>query len=247
MNRSTTQPVLDPAQRRAALIAGFMYLFVIVGSILFVQFVRPQLIVPGDAAATASRVAAGGLLFRGGTVYELLTAVGVIVLAWALYVLLRPIDKDLALLGLCGRMVEAIVWMGAVLVSHVVLLVVSEEAAGAFAAGQRHALIGMLIRLYTTAMDVVILFTGLGTTVFCYLLYRARYLPRALAAWGILTYLSMIVFSTAKLLFPSLASWDVIVYSPGGVFEVVVGVWLVVRGVKAPAAADTVGTPLAAS
>jgi hypothetical protein len=61
----------------------------------------------------------------------------------------------------------------------------------------------------------------------------SRYVPWPLAAWGLLTYATMIVYSCAKLVVPSLAAHDLIVYTPAGIFEIVIGCWLVAIGVRA--------------
>ncbi len=225
--------MLDATQRRAAVVAGCMFFYIIAGSITYMDLVRPRFITPGDAPATASSIAASALLFRVGVTHELLMAACVVVLAWGLYVLLKPVDKNLALLALCWRLAESVLWIGAALTSHLVLDVVSHEGAqGAFEPRELNALVAVLMRANTTGMNVVVLFTGLGTVVFSWLLLKSRYVPRFLAVWGILTYVSMILFSCAKLISPRLASWDMIVYTPGGIFEIVIGFWLVAIGVK---------------
>lgn len=229
---------IDNTQRKAALIAGLMFLFVIVGSMLYMSFVRPKLILPMDAAATAVNIAAHALLFRAGTTFELLMAAGVIALAWALWVLLKPVDKNLAALALCWRIAEGILWSGFAVLDHAALHIASRDASGGgLEPGLQNALVGVVVRTMTVGMNIVVLFTGLGTIVFSYLLLKSRYVPWPLAAWGVLTYATMILYSCAKLVVPSLAVHDLIVYTPGGIFEVVMGCQLVVIGVRAGAAA----------
>jgi hypothetical protein len=84
-----TAPAFDTTQRKASLIAGIMFIYVIFGSVIYMSFVRPKLVIPGDATATAKNLAANERLFRVGTTHELLMAAGVAVLAWALYELLK--------------------------------------------------------------------------------------------------------------------------------------------------------------
>ena len=60
--------------------------------------VRSKLIVFGDGVATANNIMASEGLFRIGFMSDLLSAVFFLLSAWALYVLLKPVDKNLALL-----------------------------------------------------------------------------------------------------------------------------------------------------
>ena len=64
------------------------------------------IIVDGDAAATAANIIAKGLRFRIGFVCDLLSALLFLLTAWALYALLKPVNRTLALLflllNLCG-------------------------------------------------------------------------------------------------------------------------------------------------
>ncbi len=217
-----TRPALDASQRRAATVAGAMFGLIIVGSIVVMNVLRPRFIIAGDSAATAAAIAAHDLLFRLATTTELLMAAALVPLAWALYVLLEPISRPIAQLALGFRLVEAALWCVAVLP----IFMLGEASTGA---------LETLVRANVVVMNVVILFTGLGTVVFSALLWRSRYVPRALAAWGVFTYLTMILFSIAKLVSPGLASWDLIVYTPGGLFEAVIGGWLLVLGLRASA------------
>jgi hypothetical protein len=77
------------------------------------------------------------------------------------------------------------------------------------------------------------IFMGLGGTVFCYLFFKSKYIPRILAAWGILTYLIMLIFSFVNILLPNLpAMIEIVVYAPGTLFEVIFGFWLLFKGVN---------------
>ena len=82
---------------QTARMAGFLYL-IFMGTCIFAGFVRSRLIVFGDAAATANNITASKWLFRIGFMSDLLSALVFLLAAWALYVLLRPVNRDLALL-----------------------------------------------------------------------------------------------------------------------------------------------------
>jgi len=97
---------------------------------------------------------------------------------------------------------------------------------------QLQALAGRFIDVRTAGLDIVLVFIGLGATVFCVLLFRSSYIPKPLAAWGIFTYLSMLGLALVSILFPNhplmLAN---VLYGVGASFELVLGLWLLFKGV----------------
>src|SRR4030043_856945 len=85
---------------KTARMAGFLYFIYIVIHISANVIGRSKLIVFGDAAATAQKIMASERQFRIGFMSDLLSAVLFLLTAWALYVLLQPVNKNLALLFL---------------------------------------------------------------------------------------------------------------------------------------------------
>ena len=160
----------------------------------------------------------------------------VVVLSWALYVILRTVDKNLALLALLLRSAEAVVGAATVLISFVVLLVLGgQDPSIVFETEQLQALAGRFLDVRTAGLDIVLIFIGLGATVFCYLLFKSKYIPRTLAAWGIFTYLSMLFLGLVSILFPSHPLMlETVLYSLGGLFEFVIGLWLLFKGIDIP-------------
>jgi hypothetical protein len=243
---TTTAAPDGPSLDRHARLAGFLYLTIIVTSILSLFLVESRLIVDGDRAATAERIAADQTLFRAGLVYETVMFAGVVALAWALYVVLRGVDRNLALLALLWRMAEAVVGVVTVLLGVlIVLLVGSRGVRAAFAPEQLHSLVDVLLTARTVGFDVTIFFLSLGTIAYCRLLYRSRYVPRVLAGMGIVSFAIMLVGALVSLLLPRYEELAMVGWAPGIVFEVVIGLWLLLRGIRtAPA---TVAPPAAAT
>lgn len=154
----------------------------------------------------------------------------VIALAVSLYVVLRHVDRNLALLAVGWRVAEAIV--GAAFATLATALPLHLAMTGG-AAAERHALVTLLIEANPIARDAVLLFMGLGALLFFVLFWRSRLVPRVLAGLGLLTYGSMIGITIASILVPGLSEGTkMLVYAPGGVFELVFGLWLLVRGVR---------------
>lgn len=226
-------------RRLYARIAGGAYLVIVLAAFVYGGLVESQLIVPGDDSVTAANILANPLRFRFGIVLVFVIYASVVVASWALFVVLKDFDKNLASLALLFRMAEAIVGAATILLTFAVWYVLStdmslgvEGSASVVSPAELHALAGRLLDARTAALDIVLLFVGVGATLFCYLLFRSRIIPRPLAGWGILTYLSMLVLALISILMPDHPlTLETILYFAGGAFELSFGLWLLVKGV----------------
>jgi hypothetical protein len=215
-----------------ARVAGLACVLVILLGIFGVGFVESRLVVSGNDAVTVNNIMAHELMFRIGIVGEIMMYVLVVLLAWALYVILKTVNRNLALLALLWRLGEAIIGSGVAVLSGLIpLLLLKGEAA--FETEQLQALAGLFLDVRNAGLDVVLIFIGMGGTLFCYLFYRSKYVPRILAAWGMFTYLSMLILAFASILIPNIPETvKMVFYAPGGLFEILFGLWLLIKGVN---------------
>jgi Domain of unknown function (DUF4386) len=225
--------MIDKSQRVAAKIVGFLYLFTNATAI-FAFSVRGKLIAPGDAAKTATNIAASEQLFRVGIAFELVTVAGVLVLVWGLYVILAPIDRNLVWLATFLRLGENFVLAFATILEFATLALVKAAAPVETFSAQQPALIDVAVRIYGNTFNVGFLFLGLGSAVFSYLWWKSRYIPRLLAGWGIFASLIMAAMSIAIVVFPSLARLGLTYMMPMAVYEFGLGFWLLIKGIQAP-------------
>jgi hypothetical protein len=200
------------------------------------SYVRGRLIVRGDATQTALNIIGSERLFRLSIAGDLVTYTGVIVLIWAFYVLVRPVNKNLALLAVLFRLAETAVLCVATVNSLVVLRLLSGAAdLKTFEAGQLHSLADLALSAQGLGMMVGFILLGLGSTVFAYLLLKSRYVPKALAAWGIFSSLVLAIVTWSIMIFPNLGKVIGLAYmGPMGIYEVGLGLWLLVKGIRAP-------------
>jgi hypothetical protein len=215
-----------------ARVAGLAYVVVILLGIFSVGLVESKLIVSGNDAATVNNIMANEFLFRIGIIGEIMMYVLVVLLSLALYVILKTVNRNLALLALLWRLGEAIIGGGVTVLGGLIpLLLLNGEAV--FETEQLQALVGLFLDVRNAGLDVVLIFIGMGGTVFCYLFFKSKYVPRILAAWGMLTYLSMLILAFASILLPNLPETiKMAFYAPGGLFEIIIGLWLLVKGVN---------------
>jgi hypothetical protein len=231
----------ESQQRTAARVAGLLLLVLMAAAFFSQIFVPASLIVADDATATARNILESQRLFRIGTSLDVLIFAGDIVLAVALYMLLRSVNPGLALLAMLWRTTQAAVMItNTIAFLSVPAALTDPENAGRLDTGQLETLANTYIGLHTTGFSVGLVLLGLGSAVFSYLLFKSRYVPRALAAWGVFANVVLAAFTMVVMMFPG--SEDTVAIASGRFvpvffFEVILGGWLLVRGVRLSQAA----------
>ena len=215
-----------------ARVAGLTYIIVILLGVFSVNLIESSLIVSDDLAATYKNISGNEFLFRIGLVSETVMYLLVILLSLSLYVILKTVDNNLALLALLWRAAEATIGAATVVVSGLIPLVLINTKT-VFSSEQVQTLLKLFLDIRNSGLDIVLMFIGVGGTIFCYLFYKSNYVPKLLAGWGIITYLSMLLLSFISLLSPNFPeTYKMIFYVPGGLFELIFGFWLLIKGVK---------------
>ena len=229
--------MIEPEQRTAAKVVGFIYLIAMATSIFAELYARSPLIVRGDAAQTAINIAASERLFRIGSVIHLITFASDAMLAVALYVVLRPINRNVALLAAFWRLADCAILAVNMLNDFAVLRLLSgADYLRAFDTKQLQALARLLISVEAAGFQIGFVFLGLGSSLFSYLWLKSRYIPRALAVWGIFASLVLAIVTLAMMVFPALGTVGLTYMAPMFFFEVGMGLWLLVKGLRVPTA-----------
>ncbi len=226
--------------RAAARVAGALFITATVSIILAVVLLEPVVDAPDflvQASVSEARVAAGVLL-------ELVNNIAIVGIAVVIYPVLKPFSERLALGYIAARTIESVVFtIGTGLLLP--LLFVSDEfvAAGAPPASYFHTLGGMLLAghdLGNASGGAALAFTvfSLGTLMLNYVLYRARLVPRWISAFGLLAGASILAARVMVISGLELSSATVTIMDlPLFVEEMVVAVWLIVKGFDASALA----------
>ncbi len=226
---------IDESQRKAARVVGVVYLLVIVLAIFAGVYVPAQLIVHDNAAETARNIMAHERLFRLGIATDLIAFAADVVLVTALYVVLKPVNRGLALLATFWRLIETSVFVVITLTGFDVLRILSGADYLRVSEADRLPALAMLsMDAHRTGYNVGLLFAGLGSTVFCYLWLKSNYIPNALAAWGVFSSFLLAACSFAFIIFPDLAKVVTVGYYGGPIFifELTMGFWLLLKGLR---------------
>jgi hypothetical protein len=218
-------------QRKAARVAGFLTVLTAATGFFGTMYVRSNLVVPGNAAETANNIMASEQLFRIGAATDVITYALVAILALALYILLKPVSKNLALLGLCFRLGEAFMLVIMTLNSYIVLMLLSgADYLTVFETDQLQALVQLFSDAHETGYNIGLIFVFLGAGAFTYLFFKSNYIPRILAVWGILGCLVALIGTFAILVLPTPSPMlENLPYALYGVYEIVVGFWLLTK------------------
>jgi hypothetical protein len=219
------------SERLYARIAGAAYIVTMILGIFSVNYIESNLIVAGNDAATVTNISANLPLFRIGIASEILMYVLVVLLAFSLYTVLKSVDKNLALLALLWRMGEAILG-GATTVLSGLIPIMLVERGSVFGPEQFQTLVKLFLDIRSAGLDIVLIFIGLGGTIFLYLFFKSKFVPKILAVWGMLTYLLMLLLSFTSILTPISETTKMAFYAPGGVFELIFGLWLLIKSVN---------------
>jgi hypothetical protein len=219
---------------KTARLAGLMFLLNIITGI-FAQYVRSSLIMPGDASATARAIVASALLFRFGIVSDLMMTTCFLLMGFAFYVLLKPVDPNLALLMLLFNVV-GIPLMGLNLLNQFapLLLLSGADYLKVFSADQLQALVMVFFRLYEHGYLIAAISYGAYLLPLGLLVFKSGYFPKILGVLLILDCFGLLMPFFQTFLFPG---YDVVTYpglAIGVIAEFSFCLWLLIKGAKDP-------------
>ena len=220
--------------------AGLLYLLIIVIGVLNSVFIDARLIDHGDINLTINNIAGNEFLFRVGIFCELVLYVLVIILSVLLYLILKNVNKNLALTAMVFRAGEGLLGAAVVLTGFIVLDLLNNQYNMASADNaQMNYLIGALLSARANGLYIVLVLIGIGGTLFLYLFYRSSYVPKILSIWGMFMYLSMLLLSLIKILYPELpAIIETVLYGLGTLFELTFGFRLLIGGIDVKGTSD---------
>jgi len=213
--------------------AGLLYLLTSIVGFFAMGYVPDKLIVRGNAAATASNIAASETLFRLGVVAELVGMAGFIFVARALYDLLKGVNQRHASLMVLLIVVSVpIAFLNELNSIAALVLVRGADFPSAFEKPQREALAMLFLRLHGQGVVVAEIFWGLWLFPLARLVYRSRFLPRFLGVWLALAGFAWVILSVTGILLPQYQG-QVSTYSQPAFFgEIAFMLWLSIKGAK---------------
>jgi len=221
--------------KNTAKMAGFLYFSYIIIHILADAIGRSKLIVYGDAAVTAQNIMASAGQFRISFVGDLLAALLFFLAAWALYVLLKPVNENLALLFLLLNLSGVIIQCSSDLFLIASQMLLSDaEYLTVFQANQLQAFAMFSLYLYKSGFMIAQIFYGAWLFPLGYLVFKSGFIPRILGILLMVHCAFWLMTVLQVFLLPDFTAITYISYPLGFVAEFGLSLWLMIWGVKEP-------------
>jgi hypothetical protein len=228
------------SQRTVAITAGVAFLLMTIAAIFAYGFALGNLVVPGDATATVNKIMASAMLLRLTVCSFLIVLLCDVVVAWALYVFLKPVNESLALLMAWLRlMYAAMLGIAMFNLVKVMLLVSDADYLTLFTTAQLHAQAFLFLKAFAMDWSLGLLIFGVHLFLLGWLVFRAGYIPQMVGGLLIMGAFCYLTTNFANLLWPNYehykATIELLLSLPMALGELSFAFWLLLKGGKAAA------------
>ena len=220
--------------KRIARTTGFLYLIMFITAPLSILLVSSNLIVPGDATATATNIMASEGIFRlgiAGNMVVLLLDLGISVL---LYVILKPVNKTLALIAMVSRLVMTAM-RGINLLNYFIVLQLlnGTDFLSVFDMDQINALVMVFLNAFNMGFSLDLVFFSLHLFFVGYLVLKSGFFPKILGILLLIAFAGYLTDSFTGILFPDYKQMvSSIVMIPNTLAELAFMLWLLIKGIN---------------
>lgn len=217
--------------------AGIAYLIIIIAGFFGEMFVRNAIVVSGDAVATTNNIIASPLLWRIGIAGDLLMHVCDVIVILALYVLLKPVHRNLILLAVFFNLIQTASLVANKLNLMLPLFLTGNASyLGAFDQHQIEALSYLSIRTHAHGFGIGLIFFGFACLIVGYLVFKSGFLPRVIGVMMVVAGFCYIFNSFTLIIAPGLgAKLYPAILIPPFIGELSFCLWLIIKGVKVDA------------
>ncbi|MCG7410835.1 DUF4386 domain-containing protein [Paenibacillus sp. ACRRX] len=224
-------------QRKMALTAAISLLIMTLAAFFSYGFVHGSLVVQGDATATYHNLLSSNVLFKAEILGWIIILFCDIVVAWAFYMFLRPIDNHLSLLGAWFRLIYTAVLGIAILNLILVLLLTNSTVhSSLFKNDQLQAHVMLYLTAFETIWSIGLIIFGGHLLLVGYLAFKSNSIPKGISILLLIASIGYIATHLCNTFFPH---FDVIMTIlkftftvPMIVGELGFGIWLLLRGGK---------------
>ncbi len=226
------QPSNQISLRSAAVIAGFTTLIMVFCAPFAELYAYPKLVITGNGVATAHNIIAHQTLFALLIMSYLLTFLGDVIVAWALYILMKPVNAYLSLLAALLRLVFAIIALTSLLNLITVFRIVTlPNFLSLFKAGEVQTQIILLTSAFRYGFHFGLIFFGIYLVLLSYLVWKSSYIPSIFGLLLLISGVGYFATSIQPYLFAG-ANLSLAVYTFYG--ELLFTLWLIIKGLKIP-------------
>ncbi|PGZ94038.1 hypothetical protein COE51_23060 [Bacillus pseudomycoides] len=226
-------------QRKSALTAGTSLIIMTLVSFFSYGFVHATLVVKGDASATFHNIMASNGLFKAEIFGWIIILISDIVVAWAFYIFLKPIHKNLSLLGAWLRLTYATILGIAILnLIFALLLTKHTDYVSLFKTDQLQAQMMLFLDAFECIWSIGLVIFGGHLMVVGYLAFKSDSIPKVISILLLLASIGYIIIHLCNTFLPE---YDGVISILNFVFSVPMiagelgfGIWLLFKGGKVP-------------
>ena len=225
-------------QRKSALTAGTSLIIMALAAFFSYGFVHGSLVVQGDASATFNNITSSNMLFKAEILGWLIILITDIVVAWAFYIFLEPINRSLSLLGAWLRLTYAAI-LGMAILNLIFVLLLSSKSTdylSLFKIDQLQALTMLFFEAFELIWSIGLIIFGGHLMIVGYLAFKSDSIPKVIGILLLLASIGYIVIHLCKTFLPQ---YDGVISILNFVFSVPMiagelgfGIWLLLRGGK---------------
>ena len=215
-------------------VAGIGYLIIIITGVFANFFILENLLVPEDASVTANNIVANETLFRIGIFSFIVMVIADVIVAWALYIFLKPINNEISLLAAWLRLVNSTIFAIALYNLFSVLQILSgADYLTAFNTSQMQTQVMNLLNSFNNTWLIGLIFFGIHLYLLSYLIIKSNYIPKILGILLLIASVGYLADSFANFLLPNYKNFQeiflLIVLVPGFIGELSFCLWLLIK------------------
>jgi hypothetical protein len=229
--RGPTTAFTTASTRKTAAVVALMFLtataaFIVADSLITGFLAGPDFL--ADASAQTSTLAIGALMLFG--------QFGVVGIAVLLFPLLKPHGEALALAHVGFRVTELAATLFYLAVPLMAIALGAQTRSGALDADASTGLAALLQAQLGVATLMIYLVTSAGGMCMAVLLHRSRLIPRPLAVLGLISYPALLAGCALDLfgVVDVTQGVGLVAFIPGGIFELIMPIWLLAKGFTFP-------------
>ncbi len=227
----------DVSQSQAAMIAGFGLLIMAFTAFFANFFVLENLIVPDGAAKTVSNIADNQMLFRLGIAGFFIVLICDVLVAWALYIFLKPANLSLSMLAAFFRLVYTAIFAATLFhLFDTLQLLSGTDYLNAFTTEQLQAQVMMSLESFRYGWQIGLVFFGCHLSVLGYTVMKSTYIPKIIGVLLLLAGFAYTLDGFAHFLLLNYATYKTLflmLVAPSAIIgELSLCFWLLIRGVR---------------
>ncbi|GED67114.1 DUF4386 domain-containing protein [Brevibacillus reuszeri] len=227
------------SERKSAVIAGTSIIIMALAAFFSYGFVHESLVVTGDASTTYTNITTSISLFKGEIFGWLIILISDIIVAWALYIFLKPINKSLSLLAAWLRLIYSTI-LGIAILSLIVVLLLATDSTGlsVIKIEQVQSFMLLFLQAFEAIWSIGLIVFGAHLLMIGYVALQSSSIPKVISILLLLASIGYIIIHLSKTFFTQydslIAILNLVFMLPMVAGELGFGIWLLVKGGKLP-------------